>query len=77
MLESLRAISATTKVEEVRNGEQDDTIAVFRLYAQDAGALTVEATQAVARSGAEIRALHVARPSLEDVFISLTGGNLR
>ena len=77
LLASLRDISETAKVEEVQNGEQEDTFAVFRLYDQDAGALTVEATQAVARSGAEIRDMHVARPSLEDVFIYLTGRNLR
>jgi ABC-2 type transport system ATP-binding protein len=37
----------------------------------------VEATRSVADSGAEIRDMHLAHPSLEDVFIYLTGRNLR
>lgn len=77
VLESLRGITKTARVEEVQYDEQEDTIAVFRLYDQDTGALAVEATQAVARTGAEIRDMHIARPSLEDVFIYLTGRNLR
>jgi ABC-2 type transport system ATP-binding protein len=47
------------------------------VYAEDAGALVVSATQAVAEAGLELRDLHLARPSLEDVFIYLTGRNLR
>jgi ABC-2 type transport system ATP-binding protein len=77
LLEDLRKISASAKVEEVENGQQDDHLAIIRIYDQEASTLTVEATQAVARNGAEIRDIHVARPSLEDVFIYLTGRNLR
>lgn len=77
LLEALRGISATAKVEEVQDGEQEDNITLVRLYDQDAGSLVVEATRAVATSGAEIRDMHLARPSLEDVFIYLTGRNLR
>ncbi|HLI70811.1 MAG TPA: ABC transporter ATP-binding protein [Ktedonobacteraceae bacterium] len=77
LLEALRGISETAKVEEVQDGEQENTITLVRLYDQNAGSLTVDATQVVARSGAEIRDMHLARPSLEDVFIYLTGRNLR
>jgi ABC-2 type transport system ATP-binding protein len=77
LLVALRGISATAKVEEVQSGEQEENITLFRLYDQDAGLLVVEATRAVAGSGAEIRDMHLARPSLEDVFIYLTGRNLR
>lgn len=49
----------------------------FRLYAEDAGALVVGTSQAVLQTGIELRDLHIARPSLEDVFIYLTGRNLR
>ncbi len=77
MLTALRGLSGTAKVEEVRDGEQDENITLVRLYDQDAGSLVVEATRAVADSGAEIRDMHLARPSLEDVFIYLTGRNLR
>jgi ABC-2 type transport system ATP-binding protein len=50
---------------------------VFRLYAEDASGLVVGATQAILETGAELRDMHIARPSLEDVFIHLTGRNLR
>jgi ABC-2 type transport system ATP-binding protein len=80
VLTALRAIPGATKVEEVSSpgdeeGGQD--IQVIRLYAEDAGSLVIAATQAVMEAGAEIRDLHIARPSLEDVFIYLTGRNLR
>ena len=55
----------------------EDGSARFRLYAEDAGALVIPATQALAASGAELRDLSLKRPSLEDVFIYLTGRNLR
>ncbi|MFI5271499.1 MAG: ABC transporter ATP-binding protein [Ktedonobacterales bacterium] len=55
----------------------DDGTARFRLYAEDAGGLVIPATQAVAAAGAELRDLSLKRPSLEDVFIYLTGRNLR
>jgi ABC-2 type transport system ATP-binding protein len=77
LLEALRDISAMARVEDVPDGELEDSVALFRLYDQDAGSLVVEATRAVAASGAEIRDLRLARPSLEDVFIYLTGRNLR
>ncbi len=55
----------------------EDGTALYRLYAQDAGALVIPATQALGATGAELRDLHVKRPSLEDVFIYLTGRQLR
>jgi hypothetical protein len=57
--------------------QAEDGTALFRVYAQDAGALVVPATQAILAAGAELRDLHVKRPSLEDVFIYLTGRQLR
>jgi len=77
LLESLRAISATAKVEEVQGDEQQSDTTIFRLYDRNASSLTVDAVQVVARFGAEVRDMHVARPSLEDVFIYLTGRSLR
>jgi ABC-2 type transport system ATP-binding protein len=55
----------------------DQEIVVFRAYAEDAGSLLVPAAQAIAGTGVELRDLHLKRPSLEDVFIYLTGRNLR
>jgi ABC-2 type transport system ATP-binding protein len=80
VLAALRAIPGATKVEEVPmpEGEQSaQGVQIFRLYAEDAGGLVVGATQAITEAGVELRDLHIARPSLEDVFIYLTGRNLR
>ena len=80
LLEALRGLPGVLKVEEVPDQEQQDGqrgTALFRLYSEDAGALVVQATQAVAGADAELRDLHLERPSLEDVFIYLTGRNLR
>jgi ABC-2 type transport system ATP-binding protein len=49
----------------------------FRLYAEDATLLVAGANQTILAAGAELRDLHVKYPSLEDVFIYLTGRNLR
>ena len=62
-------------MQDQEDGQQDITL--FRLYAENAGALVVQATQAVAENDVELHDLHIARPSLEDVFIYLTGRNLR
>lgn len=78
LLDTLRTMPGVVKVEEVPAGEdgEQDTM-LIRLYAEDAGALVVQATQTVSEAELELRDLHVARPSLEDVFIYLTGRNLR
>ena len=80
LLDALRALPEVAKVEEVPAQEGEDEqqgTTLFRLYAENAGALVVQATQIVAESDVELRDLHLARPSLEDVFIYLTGRNLR
>src|SRR5437868_1925575 len=58
VLAALRAIPGATKVEEVpaSEGEEDmHTMQIFRLYAEDAGSLVVNATHAIIDIGAEIR----------------------
>jgi len=50
---------------------------MLRLYAERAGELAVRAAQVVLDSGLELADLHLAQPSLEDVFIHLTGKGLR
>lgn len=42
-----------------------------------AGASIVDVLDAATRSGAELRAVHTREPSLEDVFLQLTGRSLR
>ena len=80
LLETLRAMPGVVKVDEVAAEDEQDSqqdITLFRLYAEDAPALVVQATQAAVEASVEVRDLHLARPSLEDVFIYLTGRNLR
>ena len=74
---ALAALPGVTAVER-RPGSGTDAAAVYRLYATgDAGQLLASAAQAVVREEAELLDLRFARPSLEDVFIHLTGSNLR
>jgi len=80
LLAALRALPGVVKVEEVPAGEGEDSYrgtSLFRLFAEDAGSLVVPSTQAVAGADLELRDLHLARPSLEDVFIYLTSKSLR
>ncbi len=49
----------------------------FRVYAASANTLIGPAAQAVMASGAQVRDLSVKQPSLEEVFIFLTGRHLR
>jgi ABC-2 type transport system ATP-binding protein len=80
LLAALRALPGVVKVEEIPAQEDDDEqqgTTLLRLYAENAGALVVQATQTVAEADMELRDLHLARPSLEDVFIYLTGRKLR
>nr|BBH93845.1 daunorubicin resistance protein DrrA family ABC transporter ATP-binding protein [Thermogemmatispora argillosa] len=75
----LEQLPGNPRVEEVPGDGEQETQGVrsFRLYCEEAGELAVEALRVVSAAGAELRDLHVARPSLEDVFIHLTGRNLR
>ena len=80
LLDALRTLPGVVKVEEIPAQEEEDEqqgTTLFRLYAENAGALVVQATQTVAEADMELRDLHLARPSLEDVFIYLTGRKLR
>jgi ABC-2 type transport system ATP-binding protein len=67
---ALGAIPTVSKVDET-----DDF--VYRVYADSANTLIGPAAQAVLGAGAEVRDLSVKRPSLEEVFIFLTGRHLR
>jgi ABC-2 type transport system ATP-binding protein len=74
LFEALRGLPGVGKVDAL---EDEPGLATYRLYAEAAGALVGPATQAVLLAGAQVRDLHVMRPSLEDVFIYLTGRQLR
>lgn len=77
----LAQLPGVTKVEHLttRADERADSPAVtFRLYADaDAGMLLANAAQTVIQARGELLDLHFTQPSLEDVFIYLTGRNLR
>jgi ABC-2 type transport system ATP-binding protein len=76
LLNTLQEMTGATKVEE--DAAKDGSGAsLYRLYAPDANTLIASATQAVLQVGAELRDMRVVTASLEDVFIHLTGRNLR
>lgn len=80
LCDALRNLPGVTRVEEISPGpgqEKQPGILFFHLFAENTAALVVSAAQAITATGAEIRHLHLARPSLEDVFIHLTGRKLR
>ncbi|MBK8314183.1 MAG: ATP-binding cassette domain-containing protein [Acidobacteria bacterium] len=50
---------------------------MMRLYAERGGEVALKAGQIIVNAGLELADLHLAQPSLEDVFIHLTGKGLR
>ena len=80
MLDALRLLPGVTKADAIdaaNETEAEEGIQRYRLYGENVGDLTGAALQAISQQGGELRDLHIARPSLEDVFIYLTGRNLR
>jgi len=74
---ALGEVPGVTAVER-RAGADSDGADVYRLYATgDAGQLLAGAARAVVGEEVELLDLRFARPSLEDVFIHLTGSELR
>ena len=74
---TLGRLSGVTKVEQLALEGQPETL-TYRLYgSSDAGILLASAAQAVIQEQGELLDLRFTRPSLEDVFIYLTGRNLR
>ncbi len=63
-------LAALGKVEDSGEGS-------YRIFADNAGALAGPAAQAVIESGARLRDIAVKNATLEEVFIYLTGRNLR
>ncbi|HKV40037.1 MAG TPA: ATP-binding cassette domain-containing protein [Blastocatellia bacterium] len=55
----------------------EDQVPLLRLYVARGGEVAVRAAQIVLSHGLELADMHLARPSLEDVFIHLTGKGLR
>ena len=72
---ALNAMPGATKVDRLTAASED--FPTWRVYAEAANTLIGPAAQAVLNSGAEVRDLSVKQPSLEEVFIFLTGRHLR
>jgi ABC-2 type transport system ATP-binding protein len=78
--QALSSLDGVTRVEEIHSAgdvESQTNISVLHLYAEDASALIARAVNVISECNAELRDLHVAHPSMEDVFIYLTGRDLR
>jgi ABC-2 type transport system ATP-binding protein len=70
-LESMPGVSKVDVLDTV------DEVTDYRVYADSAKQLVGTAAQSVVSAGAEVRDLSVKQPSLEEVFIFLTGRQLR
>ena len=77
VLGSLPGVTSIEEFHPVKKTESQTDISTFRLYAEDVSALIAQVVHVITEWNAELRDLHLARPSLEDVFIYLTGRNLR
>ena len=78
---ALNAMPGVTKVDELSDAPNASApqpgALTYRIYAEAADTLIGPSAQAVLSNGAEVRALSVKQPSLEEVFIFLTGRHLR
>lgn len=76
---ALTNLPAVTKVEEDSGdaANSEDGSMNFRIYGEAANTLIGPAAQAVFAAGGQVRDLSVKLPSLEEVFIFLTGRHLR
>ncbi|MEO8726661.1 MAG: ABC transporter ATP-binding protein [Acidobacteriaceae bacterium] len=84
LMAALRAMPGVTKVDEVAPQPEQSAgapaevgLRIYRVYADAANSLIGAAAQAVVASGGEVRDLSVKQPTLEEVFIFLTGRHLR
>jgi ABC-2 type transport system ATP-binding protein len=75
--ERLRALPGVEQVDRADGPEEDKDRSVLRVYSQNAVDLVPDIIRAVAEHGAIVRDLRVSSPSLETVFIHMTGRNLR
>ncbi|MGA8027221.1 MAG: ABC transporter ATP-binding protein [Bryobacteraceae bacterium] len=76
---AFEALPGVAKVEALVNdaAEEEPGSMTYRIYADAVNTLIGPAAQAVVSAGAEVRDLSVKQPSLEEVFIFLTGRHLR
>jgi ABC-2 type transport system ATP-binding protein len=78
--EKLGSLPGVTKIEEVhasKKSEEQADLAVLRLYGEDVLTIISQVGHVIAEWNCDLRDLHLVRPSLENVFIYLTGRKLR
>jgi ABC-2 type transport system ATP-binding protein len=73
----LTNLPGVTKVEEVKTQQDQQNIHTYRLYAQNTREVFLEAAQLLEAQGIDLLDFTLTQASLEDVFIHLTGRNLR
>jgi ABC-2 type transport system ATP-binding protein len=81
ILSALNSLEGVKKVDALDDDEEapgaENASLTFRIYADGANTLIGPAAQAVLVAGADVRDLSVKQPTLEEVFIFLTGRHLR
>jgi ABC-2 type transport system ATP-binding protein len=79
LLRTLSALPGATKVEIVHlpPGEEQADIHTYHLHISNARQLAISTAEAVEQAGLELHDIHLMRPTLEDVFIHITGRELR
>jgi len=76
-IEGVAKVELAAREENGTKAESEPGTLHFRIYGAAANALIGPVAQAVLTSGAQVRDLSVKQPSLEEVFIFLTGRHLR
>jgi ABC-2 type transport system ATP-binding protein len=76
---ALSLLPGTLKVDTAAAGTGPDELGVYthKLFGDNVHTLIGSAAQTIAEAGAEVRNVSVKKPSLEEVFLSLTGRHLR
>ena len=74
--ERLENLPSVTKVEETSDDATPD-LAIYRVYAAEAGTLVGPAVQTAIAAQVRVRDVSVRNATLEEVFIYLTGRHLR
>jgi hypothetical protein len=73
----LREVPGVLNLEAVEAGDEGDGLERVRLFMDPADGLLDRVLHAVRDGGADLRHVSLAQPSLEDVYIHLTGRGLR
>ena len=73
----LRALAGVSNLEAVDDGREGDSLERLRLFVDPADGLLDRVLREVREGGADLHHVSLSQPSLEDVYIHLTGRGLR